>query len=150
MKPRLPARVLLAAAFAVGGAAAQSPLTEDEARYLGAYVFERQAEVFRRFCAADAESSAELEAGLARFRAGNPGFADALQTPPERAEVAAGVQAFDTRFEAIAVAMHDVLATRTPREQCADIALRLGSMQFETMMAEATGGITEAVTASVP
>lgn len=103
---RVPGCLLAALMLCVsaGDAFAQSPLSEAQTRYMGAHVFERQVEVFRRYCAADDDASRQLEVGIATFRAENPEFATALNARPTDAVFAAGVDAFDARFVEMAEA----------------------------------------------
>lgn len=136
-----------AALCTVGAAAAQSPLSDAQTRYMGAHVFERQVEVFRRYCAPDAQAAAALERGLARFRAGNPDYVAALRTRPGEVDFLAGVEAFDARFDEIAHVMQQHLAAESPGARCPTIARHLGDMRFTAMIEEATRG-ANAVTAT--
>lgn len=133
-----------------GGAFAQSPLSDAQTRYMGAHVFERQVEVFRRYCAADADASERLEAGIATFRSENPELGTALRERPTDAAFVAGVDAFDARFVEMAEAMHAYLSLQPPQARCADLADNLGQMRFAAMIDEAADSAAAAVTASVP
>lgn len=149
---RLPGCLLAALMLCVsaGDAFAQSPLSDAQTRYMGAHVFERQVEVFRRYCAADDDASRQLEVGIATFRTENPEFATALNARPTDAAFAAGVDAFDARFVEMAEAMHAYLALQPPQLRCAELADNLGRMRFSAMIDEAADSAAAAVTASVP
>ena len=147
--PHTPLRTLagIVLCLAAGSAVAQSPLTDAQARYMGAHVFERQVEVFRAYCAQDPQAAEQLERGIATFRVENPDFTAALDARPVDAEFAAGVAAFDARFEQIAGAMHQYLASEPPQTRCATIAGHLGDMRFAAMIEEATHSVADAVAA---
>lgn len=142
----IPLRCVLGAVAAglFGAAAAQSPLSEAQTRYMGAYVFDRQMEVFRRYCAPDATAAAALELGLARFRAANPDYVAALRTRPAGADFVAGVEAFDVHFDGVARVMQQHLASEAPAARCPTLARHLGDMRFARMIEEATRGAAAA------
>lgn len=141
---RMPCVLGVVAAGVLGVASAQSPPGEAHVRYMGAYVFDRQVEVFRRYCASDASAAAALETGLARFRAANPDYVAALRTRPAGADFAAGVAAFDRHFDGIARVMQQHLATGPPAARCPTLARHLGGMRFARMIDEATRGAAAA------
>lgn len=147
--PHLSLRTLagIALCLAAGSVLAQSPLSDAQTRYMGAHVFERQVEVFRAYCAQDPQAAEQLETGIATFRAENPDFTSALEARPGDAEFVAGVEAFDARFEQIAGAMHQYLASEPPQTRCATIAGHLGGMRFAAMIDEATHSVADAVDA---
>ncbi|MDC7808380.1 hypothetical protein PQS31_16305 [Luteimonas sp BLCC-B24] len=149
---RLPMCLLaaLASCAMAGGASAQSPLSDVQTRYMGAHVLQRQVEVFRRYCAADADASRQLETGIATFRAGNPEFERALDAAPTDAAFLDGVAAFDARFVEMADAMHAYLALQPPQARCPELADNLGRMRFSAMIDEASHSAAAAVTALAP
>lgn len=129
---------LLLAGLAVGGSAmAQTPMTDAQSRYMGAYVFEKQLAVFRGFCAADTQGAQALEAGAAAFRQNNPDFTAALQARPAEPAFAAGLATFDTRFAAVSEQMRTQLAQQPAGPQCAALGQQLNSLRFATLLEEA-------------
>ena len=129
---------LLLTGLAISGtAAAQSPLTDAQTRYMGAYVFEKQLTVFRDYCATDAQGAQALDAGATAFRENNPDFAAALQTRPSEPDFVAGVETFDTQFEAVSNQMRTQLAQQPAGPQCTALGQQLGTMRFATLLEEA-------------
>ena len=149
---RVPGCLLAALMLCVlaGDAFAQSPLSDAQTRYMGAHVFQRQVEVFRRYCSADVEASQRLETGIATFRSENPEYGAALRARPTDVDFVAGVDAFDARFVEMAEAMHAYLSLQPPQLRCAELADNQGRMRFSAMIDEAADSAAAAVTASVP
>ncbi|MCD9027140.1 hypothetical protein LDO26_02785 [Luteimonas sp. BDR2-5] len=129
--------LLLPALFAAGAALAQSPLTEAQTRYMGAYVFDRQLQVFRDYCAGDPQGAQALDAGMARFQQANPDYAAALQARPTEAEFLAGVATFDAQFDQVAAQMRQQLAQQPAGPQCAALGQQLGGISFQALLEEA-------------
>ena len=129
--------LLLSLACASGAALAQSPLTEAQTRYMGAYVFDRQMAVFRDYCAQDPQGAQALDAGAARFRQANPDYVAALQARPTEAEFLAGVATFDAQFDQVAVQMRQQLAQQPAGVQCAALGQQLAGLDFQRLLEEA-------------
>ncbi|WP_148087431.1 MULTISPECIES: hypothetical protein [Luteimonas] len=126
--------------FAAVPAFAQAPLSDAQATYMGAHVFDRQLEVFREFCAQDRAGAQALDTAVMQFRLNNPDYVAAKESKPQSADFDATVKAVDAQFDRMAGTMRTQLAAQPVGAQCASLGDQLRQARFASMLEQAKRG----------
>lgn len=130
----------LALSFAAVPAFAQAPLSDAQAAYMGAHVFDRQLEVFREFCAQDPTGAQALDTAVTQFRINNPDYVAAKKSKPESPQFAEAVEAVDAQFEQVAGTMRTQLAAQPAGPQCEALSGQLRQARFAALLEQAKRG----------
>jgi|GEM_PF-852765 len=138
------------AAIGTPAFAQDAPITDAQAAYMGAHVFDRQVAIFREFCATDAAGAQALDTGVAQFRINNPDYVAASAAEPDTPAFAAAVKAFDSQFDQVAGTMRTQLQGRPVGPQCTQLGDQLRQARFATLLEQAKRRSAPAATPATP